>query len=72
MGYINENRMAGIVSKHGEPECPKDIGKYIGLIGQDALNDFAKDKDVELSKAKKKELGSLVGRLALPLIKTYL
>ena len=72
MGYINENRMAGIISKYGEPNDPKLIGKYIGLIGEDAINDYIKDKDINLADTAKKKLKNLVGRLALPLIKKYL
>lgn len=73
--YLNENRMASVVSKEGEPTSPKDIGKYIGLLGQDAFNDFAKDQgwDVySMDKKEKKEYMSLVGAFGAPLIKAYL
>ena len=41
--YINKNRVDGIFSKHGEIDKPKDIGKYIGLVIKDAIEDFEKD-----------------------------
>lgn len=75
LGYICENRMAGIVSKHGEPSDSNQIGKYISLIANDAFNDFAKDQDWELSdisKTGRKEYISMVGAVALPLIRAYL
>lgn len=73
--YLNENRMCSIISQHGEPIAPKDIGKYIGLLSQDAFNDFAKDKgwDVHtMDKKDKKNYLSLVGSYGSKLIKSYL
>jgi Rnl2 family RNA ligase len=73
--YINSNRMAGIVSKYGEPEEMKDIGKYISLLANDAFNDFAKDQGWELANISKQGRSAyvgLVGAVALPLIKAYL
>jgi Rnl2 family RNA ligase len=73
--YVNSNRMAGIVSKYGEPEEMKDIGKYISLLANDAFNDFAKDQGWELadiSKQGRSAYVGLVGAVALPLIKVYL
>lgn len=73
--YINENRMCSIVSQHGEPESPKDIGKYIGLLSQDVFNDFAKDQGWDIftmDKKEKKPYISLVGAFGVSLIKAYL
>lgn len=73
--YINENRMCSLISKEGEPESPKDIGKYIGLLSQDCFNDFAKDQGWDIftmDKKDKKPYISLVGSFGAPLIKAYL
>ena len=73
--YINENRMAGIVSKFGEPSEMKDIGKYISLLANDGFNDFAKDQGwdlADISKTGRSAYVSMVGAVALPLIKKYL
>ena len=70
MEYINENRLLSVISQHGKPVDPSDIGKYIGLLTEDALTDYMKDHDLEeLSKSEKKLLKSVVGKLANPLIK---
>jgi Rnl2 family RNA ligase len=74
-GYINENRLASVVSQHGEPSGNADIGRYISLLGQDAYADFIKDKgweDSSITKDDKKALMSQVGRIAAPLVKALL
>jgi Rnl2 family RNA ligase len=41
--YITENRLDNVVSKIGEVSIPKDIGKLIGLLSKDAIEDIAKE-----------------------------
>jgi len=43
LSYINKNRAESVFSKEGEISSFKDIGKYISLIHQDALDDFNKE-----------------------------
>lgn len=45
LSYINANRAESVFSKEGEIASYSDIGKYIPLIHQDALEDFRKDED---------------------------
>lgn len=46
--YLTENRVHNMVSKIGEVGG-KDFGKLLSLVITDALVDYAKDKEVELS-----------------------
>jgi len=49
--YVNENRVLSVFSKHGPIESPKQIGKYIVLVLEDAKEDFYKDNpDIDLDK----------------------
>lgn len=41
--YVNENRLANVVSHLGQVSPPKDFGKIIGAFSKDALEDFFKD-----------------------------
>ena len=41
--YINEQRMDNVFSKEGPIADKSQIGKYIGLILVDAIEDFTKD-----------------------------
>ncbi len=73
--YLNTNRMASVVSQYGEPQSPKEIGKYLSLLGNDAFNDFAKDQGWDIftmDKKAKKPYTSLVGAYGAPLVKEYL
>lgn len=55
--YINKNRVLSVFSKEGEIEDPKQIGKYIGLVIEDAKKDFLKENEIDLSEFDKKEIG---------------
>ena len=72
--YLNENRVAGVMSKYGEIEEPSQIGEYIKHVFADALEDFKKENEEyeELSDDNVKKLGKIVGRVVAPMIKTYL
>lgn len=43
--YVNENRVRNVISHEGEV-TEQDIGRLIGLVAKDALNDFVKDAGV--------------------------
>jgi len=44
ISYINESRLHNVLS-HGEKIGQKDFGKLMGLLSQDAFNDFMKDNE---------------------------
>lgn len=52
IGYLNENRVAAVISKEAEP-TQKDFGKFLGLFVQDALEDFADDHGLTMKELKK-------------------
>jgi len=54
-GYVNKNRVLSVFSKHGEIESPKEIGKYIQLVMDDAKEDFLKDNELPEGLEKKVE-----------------
>lgn len=64
--YINKNRVLSLISKEGPIDSKEKIGKYIGMIIQDAREDFLKDNEDVFPEFEKKELkyifnvGSLV------------
>lgn len=62
--YINRNRVLSLISKEGPIDSKEKIGKYIGLIIQDAREDFLKDHEMpEFEKNELKQIfncGSLV------------
>lgn len=69
--YINENRVASVFSKHGEIQTPKEIGKYIKLLLEDALEDF--EREYDLTGLDKKEMGQITNaKPIVELLKTYL
>lgn len=43
--YISENRVLDMISKEGPLESKRDIGKYINLVIQDAVEDWMKDHE---------------------------
>ncbi len=68
--YVNENRLANVLSHIGEVSFPKDFGKVMGLLAQDALADFLKDQGGSYSaldkyeqKALTRELNKLAGNV---------
>lgn len=52
--YFTDNRLKNVLSKIGAV-TPKQFGMVMGLFVQDALVDFAKDEEMELSPATKKQ-----------------
>jgi len=52
--YITENRLQNVFSKYGVIINIKGLGLYMGLMLQDAWNDFIKDNDI--SSLEKKEI----------------
>ena len=60
--------MLDTFSKHGEIQTPKDIGKYIKLILEDAKEDFLKDYNInelviDLDKNKEKAIFNVGSRI---------
>jgi Rnl2 family RNA ligase len=55
LSLINENRVKSVFSKEGEIESPKEIGKYITLVVEDAITDIVKDYGEEFHALEKKE-----------------
>ena len=71
-GYINENRVLDIFSKHGEIQDMKDFGKYIKLTIDDAVEDFIKDYDIsQFDKKELKKIYSSGGKYAAGILKRY-
>ena len=70
--YLNENRVNNMFSKEGVIQTPKEIGKYIQLIMQDAKEDFIKDHDV--TRLDPKELKFIYGntKIIVDILKKHL
>ena len=64
--YVNENRLNNLFSKIGKIEDRSQIGKYIGLLSKDALEDFKKDNE-NLATTLAKEEQKLVNKKAVSL-----
>lgn len=58
--YVHEERWNNLLSKEGPLQKRNDIGKYIILLAQDAIEDFRKDNDVFFSKPEMKSVFSAV------------
>lgn len=74
-GYFNKNRLIDLFSKEGEIDDPKDMGRYIKLMLNDAKDDFMKEhKDdfIELEQKEQKQLMGTAGRMIAPMLKEYL
>jgi len=74
--YLTENRLKSVFSKHGEIETPKDMGKYIKLVMEDAKEDFLKDhKDKymskELSDKERGKVFGIAGKIVASLLRKY-
>lgn len=70
--YLTENRLTNVVSHIGEVRVPKDLGKIMGLLSQDALNDFLKEHAAtynDLEKAEQKLLNKELNKLSTNLVK---
>jgi len=71
--YINKNRVLSVFSKYGEIESPKEIGKYIQLVIDDAKEDFLKDNKLPngLDKMIEKKIFNVGGHI-VNLLKEHL
>lgn len=70
--YVNDNRLQNVFSKHGVISSPKEIGKYIKLLLEDAKEDFLKDNDVtHLDNAQLKQVYN-VGSKVANMLKGYM
>lgn len=70
--YVVAPRLHNVVSHIGEVHIPKDVGKLIGLLSQDALTDFLKEHASQyaaLEKSEQKLLNKELNKLASQLIK---
>lgn len=70
--YVNENRLANVVSHIGEVHVPKDFGKIMGLFSKDVLEDFLKEHGGDysaLDKSEQKLLNKELNKLATELVK---
>ena len=54
--FVNENRLANVISHIGEVQFPKDFGKVMGLFSRDVLEDFLKEHSGEFASLEKCEL----------------
>lgn len=63
-GYINENRVLNVFSKHGEIKDMSEFGKYIKLVLEDAKEDFLKDNEVVLDEKAAKIVFNVGGDIA--------
>ena len=64
--YVNENRLANVISHIGEVSFPKDTGKVLGMFCKDVLEDFLKEHGGEysgLDKCEQKSLNKEVNKL---------
>ena len=73
--YLNENRVLSAFSKIGEIDNPKDIGKYIIMITEDAKKDFLQDYNddfIALDIKQQKKVYSIAGKIIVPILNRYL
>jgi Rnl2 family RNA ligase len=73
--YVTENRLNNVISKIGSISMPKDMGKLIGLLSKDILEDFLKEHADEyafLEKEEQKILNKHINSQATKLIKEIL
>lgn len=70
--YITENRLNNVISKIGEISIPKDLGRLIGLLSKDTLEDFEKEYSSDyalLEKSEQKILNRHINKQTTELIK---
>jgi Rnl2 family RNA ligase len=70
--YITENRLNNVVSKIGQVSVPRDMGKLIGLLSKDALDDYLKEHANDyalLEKSEQKILNRHISAQAAALLK---
>ena len=71
--YLNENRLQGIFSKHGEIQDMDQFGKYIQLMLSDAKEDFLKDYDTtDLSEKELKNIFKSGGKNVAIMLRSFL
>lgn len=71
---ITENRLINLISKIGEVNPQKDLGKVLGLYNKDVLNDFfkiVKERYDKLEKKESKEITKFLNQHAGQLINDY-
>lgn len=71
---ITQNRLTNLISKIGEVNPKKDLGKVLGLYNKDALTDFMKtyqDKYDALEKHESKAINKFLNKHAGQLINEY-
>jgi Rnl2 family RNA ligase len=59
LAYINDNRLNNILSKTSDVITQKDFGKIMGMLVQDAKDEFERD-EYEISKSDWKEISKYV------------
>ena len=70
--FVNENRLANVISHIGEVQFPKDFGKVMGLFSRDVLEDFLKEHSGEfasLEKCEQKTFNKEVNKFCTTLLK---
>jgi Rnl2 family RNA ligase len=70
--FVTENRLNNVVSKIGHVSIPKDMGKLIGLLSKDAIEDFLKEYATPyaaLEKNEQKVLNTHISKEAAGVIK---
>ena len=70
--FVNENRLANVISHIGEVQFPKDFGKVMGLFSRDVLEDFLKEHSGEfasLEKCEQKTFNKEVNKFCTTLVK---
>ena len=71
--YINKNRVLSVFSKEGEIEDPKDIGRYIQLVVQDAQEDFLGDNpQIDIPDNMKKHIFNKYNKKIVDVLREYL
>jgi len=73
--YVTEQRLANVISHYGEVKLPNDLGKLIGLLTKDALEDFLKEQGGSyacLEKSEQKILNKELNKLCSSLTKKSL
>ncbi|MCQ2252934.1 MAG: RNA ligase, Rnl2 family [Bacteroidales bacterium] len=71
--YVTENRLNNVISHIGEVQMPRDLGKLIGMLSKDILDDFLKEHSADyyaLEKPEQKLLNKEINQQAQKLVKT--
>lgn len=72
--YINHNRIQSVFSKYGTITAPSEIGKYIKLVLEDAMDEFIKDFGDEYNDMDKPEQKTVtnIGSSLANMLKEYM